>query len=103
LDGIWVSCQDHTPPAALSPNPVGYTLAVGVNLSGHAALAWQAPLADAGHDAATLYRIMRGTSAAGPFVEVGSATSTAWLDIDALVATESYYYKVLAENAGGTE
>ena len=103
IDGTWVNCQDYAPPAMLAPNPVGDTLQVDSNASGHAVLTWQAPIVDGGHGAATLYRVERATSPAGPFVEVGSAISTSWLDVDAVVSSESYYYRVLAENSGGTE
>ena len=103
IDAIWVSCDDYTPGGALAPNPVGDTLAVGIDLARHTVLSWQAPAVDAGHDAATLYRIERATSPAGTFSEVGSATDTSWVDVDALGATESYYYRVRAENSGGAE
>jgi subtilisin family serine protease len=33
--------------------------------------------------------------------EVGSATVTRWVDVDALEATGSFYYRVRAENSGG--
>jgi hypothetical protein len=100
--GMWVNCQDFTPGPALSPNPVGDTLFVAPS-TGHALLSWQAPPTDGGHDAATLYRIERAESPAGPFVEAGSATSTQWYDIDALAAGSTYFYRVRAENAGGSE
>jgi len=103
IEGVWVNCQPYDPPAALPPNPVGDTVMVVVDPNGHAMLTWDAPPVDAGHDAATLYRIERGLSAAGSFVEAGSATATHWLDVDALAAVESYYYRVRAENAGGGE
>jgi hypothetical protein len=103
IEGVWVDCQPYDPPAALPPNPVGDTLTVAVDPGGHTVLTWDAPAVDGGHDAATLYRIERATSAAGAFVEVGSATVTRWIDVDALVAVESFYYRVRAENSGGTE
>jgi len=65
-------------------------------------LTWVAPPVDGTHDAATLYRIERAVSPSGPFTEAGSATATTWVDIDALDSTDSYYYRVRAENAGGT-
>jgi hypothetical protein len=34
---------------------------------------------------------------------VGSATSTHWVDVDALRTPEPYFYRVTAENSGGTE
>ena len=36
VDGIWVRYQDHTPPAALAPNPVGDSLRVETDPGGHA-------------------------------------------------------------------
>jgi hypothetical protein len=103
VEGVWVNCQPHDPPAVLPPNPVGDTLLVHVDPRGHAVLTWVAPPVDAGHDAATIYRIERTASPAGSFSEVGSATVTHWVDVDALGATEPYYYRVRAENAGGGE
>ena len=55
------------------------------------------------HGAATLYRISRATAPQGPWIEVGSATSTRWVDIDALKSLEPYFYRVTAENSGGGE
>jgi subtilisin family serine protease len=103
IDGTWVHCQDYTPPAELAPNPVGDTLRIQADPGGHTVLTWQAPPVDATHDAATLYRVERATSPEGPFTEAGSSTVTEWLDLDALVTAEPYYYRVTAENAGGSE
>jgi len=66
-------------------------------------LTWAAPPADAGHGAATLYRIARAAAPQGPWGEAGSATSTRWVDVDALAAAASFSYRVTAENSGGTE
>ena len=66
-------------------------------------LSWQAPPVDAGHGPATLYRIERALDPEGPWTEVGSATSTAWIDVDALIAPNSFCYRVTAENSGGVE
>ena len=66
IEGVWVSCQPFTPPAMMRPNPVGNSLRVSADPAGHAVLTWTAPPVDAGHDAATLYRIARGRGAAGP-------------------------------------
>jgi hypothetical protein len=103
ITGVWGICQDYTPPAALAPNPVGDTLAVEADPRGHAVLTWTAPPVDGGHDAATLYRVERALSPAGPFEEAGSATVTRWVDVDALLAADTHYYRVTAENAGGSE
>jgi hypothetical protein len=103
LTGTWVDCQGYTPPVLLPPNPVGNTLRVARGAGGHAVLAWTAPPVDAGHGPATLYRITRATAPQGPWTEVGSATSTHWVDVDALGAADSFYYRVAAENSGGTE
>jgi hypothetical protein len=53
--------------------------------------------------AADLYRIQRATSAAGPFTEAGSSTRPDWVDVDAMLSPDLYYYRVVDENAGGTE
>ena len=66
-------------------------------------LSWTAPPVDAGHGAATLYRIVRANSPQGPWIEAGSATSTGWVDVDALTAAAPYFYRVTAENSGGIE
>ena len=103
VDGVWGVCQDYTPPAAMPPNPVGNTLQIEIDPRGHTVLTWDAPVVDASHDAATVYYIERAVSPAGPFTDAGSATVANWLDVDALGAVESFYYRVRAENAGGSE
>ncbi len=103
ISGTWVNCQSYTPPVVLAPNPVGNTLRVARGAGGHAVLSWNAPPVDPGHDAATLYRIERATAPQGPWTEAGSATSTQWIDIDALVAADSFYYRVTADKSGGSE
>jgi hypothetical protein len=103
IEGVWVRCQAFAPPVAKRPNPVGDTLRVAADPAGHAVLSWSAPPADAGHDAATLYRIERSSGALGPWSEAGTATSTRWIDVDALKSPDPSFYRVLAENSGGTE
>lgn len=103
LSGAWVDCEDHTPFPAQPPNPVGDTLRVEYLAAGHARLVWQEPSADPAHGEATLYRVERAPSPGGPFLEVGSATVPQWIDVDALLSMDSYYYRVRAENAGGSE
>ena len=103
IAGAWVDCQSYTPPASLAPNPVGSSLRVARGTGGHAVLTWNAPPVDAGHGAATLYPIARAFAPQGPWTEVGSATSTRWVDVDALGAVDSFYYRVTAENSGGSE
>jgi hypothetical protein len=103
VDGVWGVCQDFTPPGALAPNPVGETLRIDVDPGGHTVLTWDAPPSDGGHDAPSVYRIERAVSPAGPFTDAGSATVTRWVDVDALGAIDSFYYRVRAENAGGSE
>jgi hypothetical protein len=103
VTGVLVVCEDHTPPAALPPNPVGNTLLTGKDPGGHVLLSWQAPPVDGGHDAATLYRVERAGSPQGPFAGEGSSTVTSWMDVDALAAPETSFYLVLAENSGGLE
>ena len=103
VTGKWIDCEDYTPPGALPPNAVEDTLLVDKDPSGHAVLTWDATPVNAGHDAATVYRIDRAVFPAGSFEEVGSATVTRWFDVDALGTPESCYYLVRAENAGGGE
>jgi subtilisin family serine protease len=101
--GLTIDCQDHTPPAALPPHPVGDTLLLAKDPRGHALLSWQAPPVDGGHDAATLYRVGRSDDPAPPFSETGSSTVTSWVDVDALSDPGTSFYLVSAENAGGSE
>jgi len=103
LTGVWVDCEDCTPPSALAPNPVGASLLLDRDQGGHAALSWTAPPTDAGHDAATLYRIDRDTAPDGPFPEAGSATATSWHDVDPISPGAIFFYLVRAGNAGGSE
>jgi len=101
ISGTWVDCQDYVPSSAQAPNPVGNSLQVAVDGGGHTVLTWDAPPVDGNHDAPTLYRIERAVSPAGPWAEAGSATTLRWVDVDALAASESYHYRVVAENPGG--
>jgi len=103
VSGSWVDCQSFTPPASLPPNEVGNTLRLARDGAGHAVLTWTAPPVDPGHGAATLYRIVRSSVPEGPRPEVGSATSTRWVDVDALGTPDPYFYLVTAENSGGSE
>jgi subtilisin family serine protease len=100
VTGRWVDCQEYLPPVLRPPNPVGNTLRVSLD-GVHTVLTWDAPPVDAGHDAASLYRIERASSAQGPWVEAGSATSPRWVDVDAALASGSFLYRVIAENSGG--
>ena len=102
VDGLWVDCQDFTPPAAQAPNPVGDTLTVS-KVGAHAGFDWQASPIDGGHDAATLYRVERSTVVNGTFAVAGSSTTTTWHDVDASTLPGVHYYLVKAENSGGTE
>jgi hypothetical protein len=102
IDGVWGVCQDYTPPTALAPNPLGDSLMIAVDPRGHTLLTWDAPPVDGSHDAAAVYHIERATSPSGPFADAGSATITRWVDVDALGAAGSFYYRVRAENSGGS-
>jgi subtilisin family serine protease len=101
IGGTWVDCQSYTPPVSAPPNAVGNSLRVARVAGGHVVLSWIAPPVDSGHGAATLYRIARATAPQGPWAEAGSATSTQWIDVDAQLASDSFYYRVTAENSGG--
>jgi len=103
VTGNWVACDEYVPSVELAPNPVGDTVLIEVDSRGHTVLTWDAPAVDGSHDAATVYVIERALSPAEPFVDAGSATVTSWVDVDALQAVESFYYRVRAENAGGSE
>ena len=103
LSGMWVDCQSYTPPALSAPNPVGDSLVLAADAAGHVVLTWAAPPVDGGHGPATLYRIERAPAPEGPWLEVGSATSTRWVDVDALRTPDFFAYRVTAENSGGAE
>jgi subtilisin family serine protease len=103
LAGMWVDCQAFTPPPLARPNPVGDTLRVDADPAGHAVLTWAAPPVDGSHDPATLYRIERALTAQGPWSEAGTATSTRWVDVDALGTPDPFFYRVTARNSGGSE
>jgi subtilisin family serine protease len=103
ISGTFVDCQGYTPPIMLAPNAVGNTVRAARGSGGHVVLSWSAPTVDAGHGSATLYRIARATAPQGPWAEAGSATSTQWTDVDAQLASDSFYYRVTAENGGGQE
>ena len=100
---MWVDCQPFSPPLLSPPNPVGDTLRVAATADGHVLLTWDAPPVDAGHGAAALYRIERAVAPQGPWTEAGTATSTRWFDLDALGTPDPSFYRVTAENSGGTE
>ncbi len=103
ISGMWVDCQAFSPPPLTPPNPVGDSLRVSADPAGHAVLTWDAPPVDGSHGPATLYRIQRALDPQGPWIEAGSATSTRWVDVDALGTPQSHYYSVTAENSGGGE
>ncbi len=63
-------------------------------------VSWNAP--DNGGSAITNYEVFRATSPTGPFTSVGNAgTKTTIEDPSADPAIETYYYRVVAENARG--
>ncbi len=103
IRGMWVDCQSFSPPLLSAPNPVGGSLRVSADAAGHVVLTWNAPPVDGGHGPATLYRIERALAPQGPWIEAGSATSTRWVDVDALGTPDPYFYRVTAENSGGGE
>ncbi|MDH3626513.1 MAG: S8 family serine peptidase [Acidobacteriota bacterium] len=102
VSGVWVDCIDYTPPAALAPNAVGNTL-LASRVGAHVELSWQASPVDGGHDAATLYRIERSSTANGTFIETASSITTVGYDIDGTTLPGVHFYLVTAENAGGPE
>jgi fibronectin type 3 domain-containing protein len=77
-----------TPACVPPPTPTGVTLTAG---NGQISLSWKA---SAG---ATLYRVSRGTTAAGPFTPIATPTGASYLD-SPLVNGTMYYYVVAASN-----
>ena len=100
LYGYRYLCDVFTPPAAARPNPVGDS----VTAERHAdavRLDWAAPPADAGHGAATSYRVYRSASPSGGFAL--GAQSTAPFHVAAAEAGNGLdrYWLVVAVNGGG--
>ncbi len=95
-------CESFIMPPANPPNPIGNTLMISMEGS-NLKLEWQEPPVDATHDAATLYRIYCSSQPDTGFEEIGSATGTFYYHIDELNGPNSWYYKVVAENGGGSE
>jgi serine protease AprX len=101
LHGTRIVCESFTPPSLQAPNPVGNTLEAERD-GGHVRLTWAAPPVDASHDRATLYRVLRSETPDGTFVEIGAPTSELFVDQDAALGPPNGYYKVQAENNGGS-
>ncbi len=93
-------CDPFSPPVMLSPNSIGNTL-MAIKNETHVYLEWDSPLIDAEHDQATFYRVYRSTVPDSGFEEIGRPTLPFYLDVDAKISAEDYYYKVKAENSGG--
>ncbi len=85
------SAPVETAPVAPPLPPAGLT-AVSGNL--HVMLSW------AGSSGATKYRLTRSPEPGGPYTQVSEATETTFLDKGVTNGT-TYYYAVLALNAGG--
>ncbi|MEW5807323.1 MAG: C25 family cysteine peptidase [Acidobacteriota bacterium] len=99
--GTHYECQSFVPPAANPPNPVGSSLRV-VKENANVKLIWEEPPIDASHDAATLYRIYRSSQPNAGLTQIATTTATFYLDLNELNTTDSWYYKVVSENGGGT-
>ena len=98
--GTHYECQSFVPPVVNPPNAIGDTLRVnkeGTNVK----LTWQETPVDAGHGAATLYRIYRSCLKNEGFTQIGTATGTFFLDLNEMTTSTNCYYKVVAENGGG--
>ena len=101
LSGHRYLCDVFAPPPAQAPNPVGNTLAAGI-LADALRLDWVAPPADAGHDAASAYRIYRSSSPSTGFTLRHTTTDVQHVEAGEMGAPESWYYEVVSENGGGT-
>ncbi len=100
--GIHYECESFNMPPANPPNSIRGTLKV-TNEASNVKLEWQEPPVDASHDAATFYRVYRSNQPDTGFEEIGLTTATFYLDLYELHGPDSWRYKVIAENAGGTE
>jgi hypothetical protein len=98
------SDADFSIAAALLPPNTVDSLVLRLNGS-DVVLDWKRPDADLDHGPVDFYRVMRSTSAQGPFSEIGTTTTESFAD--ALVNTEAdamVFFKVIAVNAaGGTD
>lgn len=93
-------CAPYTPAAATAPNGVGSTVTASRD-GDHVRLLWSAPPVDAGHGAATGYRVYRSLAPSGGFAVAALPTSNAAILADEAVTPGSAYYLVAAENNGG--
>lgn len=102
ITGKRTVCETFTPPLRRPPNPVGPTLRIerdGRDLR----LTWTAPVVDAAHDPATLFRVRRAVTPNGVFSECGSATIPRRTEAEEAGRPERWFYSVWAENSGGPE
>ena len=87
-------------PTTITPAPACARQDLSVRTETYSNVVWSTP--DTGGARISNYEVHRATSAAGPFVLLGSSgTATSFLDstVDPLV--EKYYYKVVAQNSVG--
>jgi hypothetical protein len=101
VSGTRIECDLFAPPVVQTPNPVGDTLRLrspGSNVR----LEWEAPPVDAGHDAATLYRIYRSDRPEGGFAQDGLSTEPWHVEAGEAGLAGSVYFLVASENGGGT-
>lgn len=83
-----------TPAAALTPPPAPANLTASPR-DRAAGLVWTAS------NGATAYRLLRATSATGPFAVIGTTTGTGFTD-GGLTGGTTYYYEVVAVNDAGS-
>jgi hypothetical protein len=101
VSGMRIECDLFVPPAARAPNPVGDTLMLR-SPGGNVRLDWETPPVDAGHDAATLYRIYRSDRPESGFAEGGLSTEPWHVEAGEGGLAGSVYFLVASENGGGS-
>lgn len=89
------SSSDFTPPTV----PGTPTVTKGAKAPTIANLSWTASTDNVG---VTGYRVWRSTAAAGPFVEIGTSTTTTFADTTGIVG-QAYYYRITAYDALANE
>jgi serine protease AprX len=100
LYGFRYLCDAFTAPAASRPNPVGNTVLASRHADG-VRLDWTAPPVDAGHAAATSYRIYRSALPSGGFAVGAQSTAAFHVATGENGNGVNRYWLVVAVNGGG--